>query len=247
MKMKNKYSAFILTVLVSFLAVLYSGCGEEPNTSTPETGTLTDIDGNIYKTVKIGDKWWMAENLKVKRYLNGDSIAFVAKNKPDTDWSNLKTGAYCSIEEKYGHLYNFYTITDSRNIAPAGWHIPTDVEWKEVEMFLAMNSLAADSVNWRGTDQGNKLKVAGGSTSDWENSSDKYGIFGTNESGFSAIGSTCRIFNGQWGVPGHTAFWWTSSLNGTDVWYRGLDYNKANVFRYSGSVNYGFSIRCVMD
>ncbi|MCK4448089.1 MAG: fibrobacter succinogenes major paralogous domain-containing protein, partial [Candidatus Marinimicrobia bacterium] len=136
--------------------------------SSHETGTVTDIDGNTYQTVKIGDQWWMAENLKVTHYRNGDPIPNVTDN---TDWSNLTTGAYCNYDNNasyvttYGRLYNWYTVNDSRYIAPSGWHVPTDEELKELEMYLGMSQSQADYTGYRGTDEGGKLKETG--TTHW--------------------------------------------------------------------------------
>lgn len=246
--MKNIKPGFIKVLLIILFALNFTACNEKvTDPVVPKTDSITDIDGNVYKTVKIGSKWWMAENLKVTRFNNGDSITFVPQSMPDSEWSNLKKGAFCIFDEKFGFLYNYYTISDSRKIAPSGWHIPDDNEWKELESALGMSSGDIEKLNWRGNDQGNKLKIVGGDASKWINSSDVYTIYGNNESGFTAFGGSCRIFNGQWGDLFHTAFWWTSSVNGDEVWYRGLDYNKPNVFRYYGSKNYGFSIRCVKD
>jgi uncharacterized protein (TIGR02145 family) len=125
------------------------------------SNTVIDIDGNTYQAIKIGDQWWMAENLKVTHYRNGDPIPNVTDS---TEWSNLATEAYCvyendeSIAETYGYLYNWYVVNDSRNIAPEGWHVPTDEEWKELEMFLGMSQSEANGTGWRGTDEGGKLK-----------------------------------------------------------------------------------------
>lgn len=244
--MKNRIIPFLI-ILISFLTLFLSSCDKDESTPVIETGTLTDIDNNSYKIVKIGTKWWMAENLKVSRYNNGDSIIYAAQNAPDSIWSNINSGAYCYLDENLGFLYNFQSVSDQRKIAPIGWHIPSDEEWKELEMFLGMGQEDANEVNWRGNNEGNKLKVLGGNTMYWAKSSDIYEIFGTNESGFTALGGACRIFNGKWGEITHTGFWWTSSLNENEAWYRSLDYNKSSVFRYYGSKNYGFSIRCVKD
>ncbi len=247
MHFKNYNPGVSFFILISFFILLFAACKKENDTPAFETGTLTDMDGNVYQTVKIGTKWWMAENLKVKRYNNGDSIFYSMQNQPDSVWANLTAGSYCYSDEKYGFLYNYYSVSDSRKIAPAGWHIPSDEEWKELEIFLGMSVEDAGKINWRGSDQGNKLKATGGNTTYWATSSDIYTIFGTNESGFNAIGGACRMFDGQWGDLTHTGFWWTSSLTENEAWYRGLDYNKTTVFRYFGLKNYGFSIRCVKD
>lgn len=119
--------------------------------------TVTDIDGNTYKTIQIGNQRWMAENLKVTRYRNGTAIPTVTSN---TDWFNLTTGAYCNYDNStsdaaiYGRLYNWYAVNDSRNIAPTGWHVPSDEEWKTLEKYLGMSQSEADDTGWRGTNEG---------------------------------------------------------------------------------------------
>ena len=91
-----------------------------------------DIDGNVYRTVKIGKQWWMAENLKVTHYRNGDEIQHVTGY---LEWKTLKSGAYCNYDNNpsyvptYGRLYNWFAVDDSRNIAPQGWHVPSDSEY----------------------------------------------------------------------------------------------------------------------
>lgn len=95
--------------------------------------TVTDIDGNVYRTVKIGSQWWMAENLKVTHYRNDDAIPNITDN---TEWSTHTTGAYCCYNNApdsaatWGGLYNWHAATDGRNLAPAGWHVPSDAEWQ---------------------------------------------------------------------------------------------------------------------
>ena len=253
----------LLIVILGYLAAI-SGCTKNTDTivTAIETDSLTDIDGNVYKTVKIGRQWWMAENLKVKRYRNGDSIVFVGTKARTYVFDSARwrlfdnTGAYCILDskdsassnfngKKFGFLYNAYTISYPGNIAPAGWHIPSDTEWKELEIQLGMSNGEAEKVSWRGTDQGNKLKIQSG----WYFPSNKYKIWGSNESGFSALGSSCKMFDGQDANPGisYNGFWWTASEQESEQWYRYLDYNKAGVFRYFGSKTYGFSIRCVKD
>lgn len=113
------------------------------STPTPiieSQGKITDVDGNEYKTVKVGTEIWMAENLKVTHYRNGDSIPNVIDA---TTWSGLKTGAWCEYDndhsngEKYGKLYNFFALSDKRNISPKGWHVATNAEWEKLKNYLA--------------------------------------------------------------------------------------------------------------
>lgn len=237
------HKTFYIFYLVLIITIL-SGCGDETvTTPTREVGTMTDIDGTIYPTIKIGNQWWMQENLKVTRFRNGVEIHNASEK---LDW--IKThAAYCVYENNIatpGLLYNFYAISDQNNIAPNGWHIPTDEEWKELEVYLGMHPDVADKVNFRGLDEGNKLKIE--APIGW---SEFKSIYGTNESGFKALAGSCRLFNGVFGVPGlsATGFWWTASTHKDEGWYRYLDYKKSNIFRYYGSKNYGFSIRCVKD
>lgn len=220
-------------------------------TITPmETGTVSDIDGNLYRTVKIGEQWWMAENLKTTRYANGDSITHVTDQ---AEWSNpgSGSGAWCvynnqdSLKETYGLLYNWYAVDDSRNIAPIGWHIPTDEEWKELEMYLGMSRSEADASGLRGTrgtDEGGKLKAMG---TDYWNSPN---LGATNSSGFSALpGGYLKLYGPFQGMNSYSYFWSATGENTDLAWYRVLEYDASHITRsYSYKVQ-GFSVRCVKD
>jgi uncharacterized protein (TIGR02145 family) len=210
-----------------------------------ETGTVTDIDGNVYKTVKIGEQWWMAENLKVTHYRNGDAIPNVTDN---TEWEGLSTGAMCSYDnddnniETYGLLYNWYAVDDSRNIAPAGWHVPTDEEWKELEMYLGMSQADADNTGSRGTDEGGKLKETG--TSQWT----RPNTGATNESGFSALPGGYRIYAGIFSYFYLDAnFWSATEVGHGPCYYRSLHNTSTLVSRHWGGKRDGASVRCFMD
>jgi len=129
-------------------------------TTQPEDCTVTDIDGNIYQNVQIGDQLWMAENLKVIHYKNGDEIPTGYSN---SEWANLSTGAYAvynddpSNTDVYGNLYNWYAV-ETGNLAPEGWHVPTDDEIKELEMYLGMSQRKANNTGFgRSTNEGSKL------------------------------------------------------------------------------------------
>ena len=241
----NKIKCLVFVLMIYF-SLLSSSCKKETKESiTQEMGLVTDVEGNVYKTVKIGDKWWMAENLKVKKYRNGVSIP---QAQLDSQWKDT-TDAYCIYDNNPsapGLLYNWYVVNDTSNIAPIGWHVPTDDEWKNLEKYLGMSDAEANKVNWRGSNEADKLKME--SPNGWT----RYGtIWSTNESGFTALAGGCRIFNGVWGNPGlfSTAFWWSSTtdISGKQAYYRYLDYKKSNVFRFYGPKTYGFSIRCVRD
>jgi len=245
---------FIQIILIGiFSAAVMSGCRKEKEKEEAiEHGTVKDVDGNVYQTVKIGNQWWMAEDLRVTKYRDSSFISLVAGPPADTTWKHLTHGAYCNNVDVGAHLigrfYNYYAVSDPRGIAPAGWHIPTDAEWKQLEQHLGMSAASADGTGWRGTHEAEKLKVVRGTVNGWAD----YGtVWPTNESGFSALAGGCRMFDGSWANPGQssTGFWWTltEAQNSDMAWYRYLDYKNANVFRYYGLKTYGFSIRCVKD
>jgi len=204
---------------------------------TTETGTVTvtDIDGNTYKTVKIGDQWWMAENLKVIHYRNGDSIPNVTDA---TEWSNLTIGAYCNYDNNvnnattYGSLYNWYAVNDSRNIAPEGWHVPSNNEWQTLVDYLGGVLIA-----------GGKMKETG--TTHWNSPN----TGANNESGFTALPGGYRDGDGPYGEVGAYAYFWSSTEYDSDHALNGrsLGYSYSGVGWGSSPKQYGFSIRCVRD
>jgi uncharacterized protein (TIGR02145 family) len=239
--------SFIISLLMvagSFL--LLTGCkdDDEKPKPKPEFGTMTDIDGNVYKTVKIGGKWWMAENLKVTKFRDGSAIPSASS---ESSWLQALS-AYCVYDNSSnapGLLYNWNAVNDAAGLAPAGWRIPTDEDWKELERNLGISGSTADKTGWRGTDEGEKMKLE--ANTGW---SFYEGIWASNESGFSAEAGSCRMFTGVFGSPGltYTGFWWSASEHNQDeAWYRHLDYKEKGVFRYHGQKKYGFSVRCVMN
>ncbi|MDX9858603.1 MAG: FISUMP domain-containing protein [candidate division Zixibacteria bacterium] len=209
------------------------------------TGTVTDIDGNVYQTIRIGEQWWMAENLKVTRYRNGDPIEHVSEASA---WRVLSTGAYCAWDndpshvETYGLLYNGYAANDIRGIAPEGWHVPSDAEWKQLEMYLGMSQADADSTGWRGTGEGGKLKEAG--LAHWYNPN----AGGHNGSGFTALAGGFRFGTGFYVNMKQSGEFWTSTMaDSNTAWLRYLSCSKSAVYRQSDEPQYGFSVRCVRD
>jgi len=210
---------------------------------------VIDIDGNVYKAVKIGYQWWMAENLKLTKYRNGEAIPKVTNTG---SWAGFYTGAYCNYDnndnnaDTYGSLYNWYAVNDSRNIAPEGWHIPTDAEWKYLEMHLGMSYSEADDTGGRGTNEGDKLK----STSGWNSNGN-----GTDDYGFAALPAGFRRHYGVFDDIGGDAYFWSASEafdpdnpeHSFIAWYRLLDYSGSGVYRQNYNKRSGFSVRCVRD
>jgi len=212
--------------------------------------TVTDIDGNVYYTVRIGTQEWMAENLKVTHYRNGDPIPNITDK---TEWQNLSSGAYCSYNNDanyvatYGRLYNWYAVDDGRDIAPAGWHIPTDEEWKQLEICLGMSQSEADGFAWCGTDEGGKMKATGtieAGTGLWNNTN----AGATNSSGFSGLPAGYRSYYGSFYPLGGYAFFWSSTdYKSYLALYRSLYYSYAQVDRYLSGKENGFSVRCLRN
>ena len=108
-------------------------------TDTVSDNTVIDIDGNVYHTVNIGTQTWMVEDLKTTRYRNGNPIEYITGN---LEWGNTMSGAYCNYDNDpvnantYGRLYNWSAVSDSRKIAPTGWHIASNAEWNTLVTFL---------------------------------------------------------------------------------------------------------------
>ena len=196
--------------------------------------TITDIDGNVYQTIQIGNQEWMAENLKVSHYRNGDAIPTGHSN---SEWENLSTGAYAvyngneSNADTYGYLYNWFAVDDSRNIAPEGWHVPTDDEWQTLVDYLGGSSVA-----------GGKLKEEG--TTHWNSPNTD----ATNVSGFTALPGGYRSSNGYYHHMGYYGYFWSSTEYSSDyAWDRILHYNGSDVTRYYYGKLDGFSVRCIRD
>jgi len=220
---------------------------KKPSVSSPPN-SVTDINGNVYKTIRIGNQVWMAENLKVTNFRNGDEISAGHSNQ---QWKNLTTGA-CSIYDneknnvnKYGRLYNWYAVNDNRKIAPEGWHIPTDDEWKELEMTLGMSQSEAHKKGYRGTNEGGKLA---GNYDLWRSGKlSSNSDFGN--SGISAVPGGFRDYDdGPFGMLSYYGYFWSATENeSSTAWGRVLAYNYLDVKRDGFNKRCGFSVRCVRD
>lgn len=232
--------------------VVWDFYADNPNTSgngyrvrVTAQDVIVDVDGNYYYIVTIGNQEWMAENLRVMHYRNGDPVPNVTDL---TEWASLASGARCAYDnnetgaDTYGYLYNWYAVDDSRKIAPAGWHVPTDAEWKELEMALGMSQSQADECGWRRSEEGGKLKETG--TTHWDNPNEG----ATNASGFSALPGGQRSGNFGYLYVGSSAYFWSSTqLNRYGAWYRQLDSGDSDVGRFYYDKQFGFSVRCVRD
>jgi len=223
-----KFNLFIFTSLMITAATVFGQSLKE---------TVTDIDGNVYHTVKIGTQVWLTENLKTTRYRNGKPVPNITD---EAEWGNLTTGAYCdhsnTLENSgtYGKLYNFYAVSNPGNLCPQGWHVPTDAEWTLLATYLGGENVA-----------GGKMKEAG--LIHWQGPN----TGATNESSFTALPGGLRNKNGSfYNSIGSYGGWWSSSEYTYD--------NKVAILRYMGNYDagiyskkdakaFGLSVRCMKD
>jgi len=219
---------------------------------------VTDIDGNVYPTVVIGEQIWMARNLAVTRYADGTPVPYT----PEAEWwDSLKVDepGFCYYNNSkanrntYGILYTWSAAINGmdtidpelepvQGVCPDGWHLPSDGDWKKLEMFLGMTTLEADGEGWRGN-VGGKLKSTGR----------EYWLIpnegATDETRFSALPAGDRFPKGEYFNLHYSTFFWTSSGYDQDyAWARALGYFVTTIYRGNiDSKEFGFSVRCVRD
>jgi uncharacterized protein (TIGR02145 family) len=208
-------------------------------------GSVSDIDGNDYKTIQIGTQEWMAENLQTTKYNDGNSIP----NVPDIiEWSNLSTGAYCwynndaaAYKAAYGALYNWFAVNTDK-LCPTNWHIPSDEEWTVLITYLGGESIA-----------GGKLMETG--TTHWLHPDHK----ATNITGFTGLPGGFRYTDDGFGhadypfdALGFWGFWWSASeYSNIDAWIFYISFYDSSLPASSDLTtiikNGGMSVRCVKD
>jgi len=224
----------ILFGAILFATIILSSCesGAEKNAvSEITTGVTTS---NVSSEKKIGSQIWMTENLNLDKFRNGDPIP-EAKTAEDWEWAGKnKQPAWCSYNNdannisKYGKLYNWYAVTDSRGLAPKGWHIPSDKEWEVLSNATDSNSVAVG------------LKSPNG----WRNNGN-----GSNSTGFNAVAGGFRYFVGGFGYEGEfAAFWSSTPYNSLRSFHRYLNQStKVNRDKDGFDNGGGLSVRCIKD
>lgn len=199
-------------------------------------GSVTDQEGNKYATIRIGNQEWMAENLKTTKYCNGDPIPNVMNN---TLWQNLVNGAWVhynndsQYDTTYGKLYNWFTVNDSRNVCPCGWHVPTIAEWNLLIDYLGYSE-----------DAGRKMKSAMANDTispDYQDAN--------NESGFSGLMGGYRFSNGNFYWIAFDGYWWSSSVHHVSnlPWSLWLYVESSIAGLITNHKQMGCSIRCLKD
>jgi uncharacterized protein (TIGR02145 family) len=199
-------------------------------------GTMTDQDGNVYKTVTIGTQTWMAENLRTIKYNDGTAITNVTGYN---EWGVLTTGAYCNYNNTtsedsiatYGRLYNWYAVKTGK-LAPEGWHVPTDAEWSTLIYYHTGGASLA----------GGKLKEIG--TTHWAIPNEG----ATNESGFTALPSGFRFsIGGFYGIDGFCYWWCSTELSEFSAHVRSVNYLESSIEENYYLKGNGLSVRCIKD
>jgi len=226
--MKKRISSYAI-ILFAFVTILMS-CNKEDNPPAP----VTDIEGNTYKTVRIGDQVWMVENLRTATFTDGSEIPAVADA---TDWSELAAPGFCwynndevSNKDTYGALYNYYSVNTGQ-LCPAGWHVPSRDEWQQLRDALG------DTITG-----GGKLKEEG--TTHW-NMPNAGAI---NSTGFTALPAGIRYFEGTFSSLSYfTSYWSSTEADNNKGWYLSLYFNDAVAGMNNTSRKDGFSIRCIKD
>lgn len=203
--------------------------------------SVADVSGNTYRTVLIGNQLWMQSDLKTEKYSDGENIPNVTSNGA---WASLTTPAYSWFgndpSDVFGILYNWYAV-ETRRLCPSGWHVPSDDEFKTLERHLGMNETEVNGTLWRGSNQGTQLKE----TTTWNPN------YGTNSSGFSALGGGYRYGAlGTFADFGTIAYWWTSTLHWSDATkalYRRLDSTEGGIHREGVNKAGGKFVRCLKN
>jgi uncharacterized protein (TIGR02145 family) len=197
---------------------------------------VTDIDRNSYTSVKIGTQVWMVQNLRTTKYRNGDLIGTTTpdtldirtENKPKYQW------IYKGYEDKvaiYGRLYTWYAVSDSRNIAPLGWHVPSYGDWATLIDYLD------EQYN-----SGAKLKET--ATTHWITPN----AGADNSTGFTALPGGNREVDGAFNYIGYHGSWWSTDEYLSDyAWNQYLSYDSSSFTGTFVMKKLGISVRCVLD
>ncbi len=253
-KIKIWIQASMIAVFSLFLATNFTQNYDVPkDTEQSIENTVTDIDGNVYATVIIGNQVWMAENLKTTKYNDGTDIPNITDAH---EWGHPSLDAYCWYDNDsnngniYGALYKWQAVNIGK-LCPVGWHVPTDEEWIELENYLADNGY-----NYDGSTGGGCVKIAKALSNDsgWRNSTSEGAVGNAdfpeyrNKSGFAALPAGTRYSNGNFNNIGNYSFWWSATEYCTyNAWLKGVGSDFSDVESFHYNKHNGFSVRCVRD
>jgi uncharacterized protein (TIGR02145 family) len=259
MKTKNRIWFYLL--IIGLFLILAQSCKKDGESMPFTEGTVTDIEGNVYKTIQIEipagnskslettetiTQIWMAENLKTTKYSNGDLIGTTTpatlniydEAMAKYQWAYEGDESYV---DTYGRIYTWWAVTDSRNVCPTGWHVPTDDEWLKLVLYLGGKNDGYGLYHVAG----GKLKESG--TTHWSS---------PNTGAVNSIGFTALPGGGRWDQASvfdyinKVGYWWTSTevperMNGYRRW--GAYYSSQALSDEDSSANTGYSVRCLKD
>gem|GEM_PF-1824885 len=230
--------AQLMATVDSLIAVI-NGSGDAPETAF-SCGNALAYQGYDYTTVQIGEQCWFAEDLQSLLYNDDEAIP---SDLDATAWNDDVLGAvavYNGDENNAalrGRLYNWYAV-ETGKLCPAGWHVPSDEEWKVLEIALGMSPVDADGANFRGTDQGARMKSSDSGVFNWN---------GSNSSGLSVLPNGYRAPSGSYEQADSYGALWASTSSGSGSWARLLALSVDQVYRGSNLKGHGFSVRCMLD
>ncbi|TVQ15196.1 MAG: hypothetical protein EA361_06295 [Bacteroidetes bacterium] len=228
-----------------------------------EPATVTDIDGNVYSVITIGQQQWMAQNLRTTRYADSTAITHAVT---DSEWAGNTNGAYTiyphdvvdgidseeEMVEKYGKLYNWHAVNHDQNICPTGWKMPDDDDWIELVNFIMADNEEVDEDNL-----GNVLKSCrqvnsplGEDCYTFEHPrwSSHHTHYGTDDYGFNGLPAGVRYANGIFGAVGNNGQWWSSTeASDTQGRRRNMTFSSGAFGAFNQNKLIGLSIRCVKE
>ena len=227
-----------------------------PSTAQVVANAVSDIDGNVYDAVRIGEQLWMAENLRTTHYADGTEIPLGDSTVFGVAYRYLPNGKESNVST-CGYLYNYAAAvgtgsstvenTVKQGVCPDGWHVPNDAEWTQLTNYVSSQS---------GFVQGNDVQYiakALASTTGWKSSNNNYAVGNNpslnNATGFGTLAAG-SFYDNVYTYFNYTANFWTSTeVNATSAWIRSLYYGNPKVLRYgySGNKSGAYSVRCVQD
>lgn len=241
---------------------IYNGNDITNNTAEADPDIVRDIDGNVYKTFRLGEQVWMAEDLRVSRYNNGEIIP---TGLSAAEWGATTKGAYAIYDNDtnmlsaYGKLYNWHAVNDPRGLCPEGWHVPGDPEWLE----LISNAMALWSTHEYGWDYPylaadvlKSCRQVGSPLDDGCNTSDhprwnhddqsEINYPRLDEPGFNALPGGIRYTDGEYYYVGECGLFWSSEeYSPSGAWFRFMVYYSDEIYKSFGMKSNGLSVRCV--
>ena len=252
-------------LIIALILLAFASCKKEDETASKPIvyGSVTDVDGNNYKTIILGTQTWMAENLRTTKYRNGDLIETTktpnenisGERDPRFQW------AYNGDEtkvSKYGRLYTWWaarlttiTVTNAQgtsttihNIAPEGWHVASDADWTTLYSYLTTSGIAHVAKSLATTTNWTTFTDMPEYTSDYVGND----LSKNNSTGFSALPCGIRDPSGSFNDLGSYSYWWsTTDYMNKQAWISVIGYNYGSPEKFGKEYSFGLSVRCVKD